>query len=44
MDLRKNQTIFLFIYYVRNENNIYFVNFSYFKRYNTEEDQGLQYS
>jgi len=43
MDLR-NQTIFLFIYYVRNESNIYFVNFSFFKRYNTEEDQGPQYS
>jgi len=43
MDLRKNQTIFLFIYYVRNE-NIYFVNFSFFKQYNTEENQGPQYS
>jgi len=44
IDLRKNQTIFLFIYYVRNESNIYFVNFSFFKRYNTEKDRGPQYS
>jgi len=27
----RNQTIILFIYYIKNENNSYFVNFLYFK-------------
>jgi len=27
----RNQTILLFIYYVKNKSNIHFINFSYFK-------------